>query len=576
MESFQKLLAKVSTQLRDLTRTQSVTILLGGVLAAVLLVWMIQWAARSEMVPLLNQDLDTDELARVQVGLELSSTPFKLVGNRIMVRADASPHVLLAQLQQQGKLPSDTSAGFQALVKESNPWISQAEHERRWTVALKHEIEQVLRQFNGVRSASVFLPMNSGRRRFSRVEPATSASITLIMAGGQPVTRELALAAARMVSGAVRGLALKNIEVLDGNGTSALDWESEASGATALDRQRRKHERDIRAKILSQLPDPKARVQTQVELELTDQSVQTETPSKPVEIHVETTSEETARARPSGQPGVQPNVGVTAGARVADESTSKETSITELIPAITRTKEVTPPGGIKEISAAVYISSSYLSGVYQRSNPEVEEPTEEQIEQAFEREKQRIVSQVTKLVKPQDEEHVAVNWYYDTPLNEEPATQASTLDETFQMVWRYGPQSGLALLAFLSLGMMLRMARKSDSSESFGLEIGLPKEAIAAAQQAARDIAKTPYQGSAQKAATPTSPVGGEKMLAGDPAAIGQAAMTEGILVAQEVDERTVQTNKMLDQVTQVVESDADAAAGLLEQWMARSDTYES
>ena len=503
MESFQKLLAKVSTQLRDLSHTQSVAILLGGVLAAVLLVWMIQWAARPEMVPLLNQDLDSDEMARVQVGLELSNTPFKLVGNRIMVRADASPHVLLAQLQQQGKLPSDTSAGFQALVKESNPWISQAEHERRWTVALKHEIEQVLGQFSGVRSASVFLPMNSGRRRFSRIEPATSASITLIMMGGQPVTRELALAAARMVSGAVRGLSMKNIEVVDGNGTSALDWESEASGTTALDRQRRKHERDIRAKILSQLPDSKARVQTQVELELTDQSVQIETPSKPVETHVETTSEETARARPSGQPGVQPNVGVTAGSRVADESTSKETSTTELIPAIKRTNEATPPGGIKEISAAIYISSSYLAEVSRRSNPEVEEPTEEQIEQVFDREKQRIVSQVTKLVKPQDEEHVAVNWYYDTPLNEEAAPQASTLNDTFQMVWRYGPQSGLALLAFLSLGMMLRMARKSDSSESFGLEIGLPKEAIVAAQQAAKDIARTPYQGGARESRHP-------------------------------------------------------------------------
>jgi hypothetical protein len=59
------------------------------------------------------------------------------------------------------------------------------------------------------------------------------------------------------------------------------------------------------------------------------------------------------------------------------------------------------------------------------------------------------------------------------------------------------------------------------------------------------------------------------------PAAVGQAAMTEGVLVAQEVDERTVQTNKMLDQVAQVVDADAEMAATLLEQWIQRNDSLD-
>jgi len=59
------------------------------------------------------------------------------------------------------------------------------------------------------------------------------------------------------------------------------------------------------------------------------------------------------------------------------------------------------------------------------------------------------------------------------------------------------------------------------------------------------------------------------------PSAIGQAATTEGVLVAQEVDERTVQTNKMLDQVAQVVDGDAEMAATLLEQWIQRNDALE-
>jgi len=574
MESLKKLLRQLMAQLRDLSRSQRLAILLGGLLVAVSLIWMIQWAATPEMVPLLDQEFAPEDLARVQHGLELMNVPFKLAGHKVMVRADASPHVILARLQQQDSLPADTSVGFNALVKESNPWISQAEHERRWTVALKYELEQVLKQFGGVRSASVFLPMASGRARFARAEPAASASVTLIMEGGQPVSRELALAAARLVAGAVRGLSPLNVEVVDGNGVSALNWETETSGLSALERLRRKHEQETREKILRQLADPNARVGVQVELEHTDQSIESETPAKAVETRVETTNREMTRARPSGQPGVQPNVGLSAGGRLADEHTVEETSSTELRPGLTRKREATPPGRVKEVWAAINISRSYLESVYRQSYPDAPAATEEQIQQVFEREKPRVISQVTKLVKPQDEEHVAVDWYYDTALKEELAPRASALDETFRLVRQYGPQSGLALLALISLGMMLRLARRSDVAESLGLELGLPKEAIAAAQQAAKDVEQVSQQ--RRRKVALTGPGITEETLGGEPAAVGQAAITEGVLVAQEVDERTVQTNKMLEQISQVVEADPEAGSGLLEQWVQRSDSYKS
>jgi flagellar biosynthesis/type III secretory pathway M-ring protein FliF/YscJ len=512
----------------------------------------------------------------LRTGLELVKEPFKLVGQKVMVRAGANRPVILAQLQQQDKLPSDTSTGFNALVRESNPWISQAEHERRWTVALKHELEQVLRQFRGVKSASVFLPLNSERRRFARQEPAATASITLVMDGGEPVGRELALAAARLVCGAVHGLPLRNVEVLDGNGVSALDWDSETAGISGLDRQRRKCEQDIRAKIISQLPDPRSRVAVQVELELTNKSSESQSPTDPVETRVETTSERIARARSYGQPGVVPNVGVSAGSPGAEEGTSKETNSTEYTAGYRRTQEATPPGGLKEVWAAVNLSRSYLESVFRRSQPSAGEPTEQQLQQVFEREKLRVISQLKKLVKPQDDDHVAVDWYYDTVLEpEQVPVRATTTEDALYYVRQYGPQSGLGLLAVLSLGLMLRMARKRDPGESFGLEIGLPKEAIEAAKRAARDVASAARNEQSRGTIPSGAGQSASDVLEVMPAAIGQAAMTEGVLVAQEVDERTVQTNKMLDQVAQVVDTDSEIAATLLEQWIQRSDTME-
>lgn len=577
MESLQKLLARVFTQTRDLSRSQRLAILLGGLLVGVSLLGLLRWAATPEMTPLLDQELLPDELARVRTGLELIKEPFRLVGQKILVRADANRSAILAQLQQQDKLPSDTSAGFSALVKESNPWISQAEHERRWTVALKQELEQVLRQFRGVKSASVFLPLNQERRRFAQQEAAATASITLVMAGGEPVGRDLALAAARLVCGAVRGLPLRNIEVLDGNGVSALDWDSETAAGSSLDRQRRKAEQDIRAKIIAQLPDPKSRVAVQVELELTNKTSEIQAPTDPVETRVETTAERTVRSRPHGQPGVVPNVGVSAGIPAADEGTSKETNSTEYTSGYRRTQEATSPGGLKEVWAAVNLSRSYLEHVFRQSQPSAGEPNEEQLQQVFEREKPRVVSQVKKLVKPQDDAHVAVDWYYDTVLETEPAVVRATAgDEVLDYVRRYGAQSGLGLLAVISLGLMLRMARKRDGGEAFGLEIGLPKESIEAARRAASDVAKAARREQSRRTGQAAAPgqTGGE-VLEVMPSAVGQAATTEGVLVAQEVDERTVQTNKMLDQVAQVVDGDAEMAATLLEQWIQRNDALE-
>jgi flagellar biosynthesis/type III secretory pathway M-ring protein FliF/YscJ len=577
MESLRKLLVRIVAQLRGLSLSQRLAILLGGLLVGVSVVSLVRWAAAPEMVPLLNQDLQPDELARARDGLDLMNESYRLVGRKVMVRADANRQVILAHLQQQDKLPTDTSTGFDALVKESNPWISQAEHERRWAVALKHELEEVLQQFEGVRSASVFLPLGTSGRMFAKNAPATTASVTLTMQGGRPVPRELALAAARLVAGAVRGLSLKNVEVLDGNGVAALDWEGEAAGSGVLERQRRKEEQDIQKKIVNQLPDPRVRVSIQVDLELTNLNVESEVPSKPVEISSDKTERETTRIRNGGQPGVQPNVGVTAGGRAADESTVENTEKSEYVPAVTRERKATPPGAIKEVWAAVNVSRSYLESILRRTTPDATTASDQQIQQVFEREKVRIVSQVTKLVKPQDEAHVAVDWYYDSELEGAPPARSSALDETFQWARRYGPQSGLAMLALVSLGLMLRMARKSDASEAFGLEIGLPQEAIEAAQQAARDadqVAQRRTRGVRQAGPAGTESQVPEGLLEVGPISVGQASVTEGVLVAQEVDEKTVQTHKMLEQVAQVVDGDEEGTSALLEQWIQRSDTF--
>jgi flagellar biosynthesis/type III secretory pathway M-ring protein FliF/YscJ len=56
MGALQKLISQIMERLRDMTLSQRVALFLGGALVAVSLIWLVQWAARPEMVPLLDQD----------------------------------------------------------------------------------------------------------------------------------------------------------------------------------------------------------------------------------------------------------------------------------------------------------------------------------------------------------------------------------------------------------------------------------------------------------------------------------------------------------------------------------------
>ena len=49
---------------------------------------------------------------------------------------------------------------------------------------------------------------------------------------------------------------------------------------------------------------------------------------------------------------------------------------------------------------------------------------------------------------------------------------------------------------------------------------------------------------------------------------VGEAAATDALLVGREVDERTLQSQKVVDQVTEMVKEDPEAAVNILRRWM--------
>ena len=574
MGALQKTIAEILSRLRDISASQRLVLVLGGALIAVSLLWLAHWAASPEYVPLLEESLSPEELASVRSGLDSMGQEYEQRGNQVFVPASTNMRAVIAQLQQQEQLPNNTSSSFAALVEKSDPWISQAENTRRWAFALQKELERTLEWMDGVSKARVFLNLSEGRRAISRVAPRSSAGVTLIMKNGDRVPRPLALSAARLVSGAVAGLQMRDVEVVDGSGALALDWEQEGDPANTLERLRRQHEQEYTERIRRLIPDPDVLVSVVVELVSTTSRTDSETPIDGVIRQEETTNERLTRGNTSNQPGVQPNVGVAAGSGGMTESSEKDTVRSEFQTGLARRSESTPAGGIQRVAAAIRLSSSYLDAVYRRANPDADPPTDKELETIFEAERRRVVGQVARLVKPEGEDNVAVEWYWDTALAPDAMGPTGTLDVSLDVAKRYGPQSGLALLALIALGMMLRMAKKPDSGDSFGLELGLPKEAIDAARAAAADVGVVAGRRSRSSSRAHVAGGGGDGIETIDSTEVEQASATEGMLVAQEVDASTVQTRKMLDQVSEMTQSDPETISDLVEQWVQRNEGY--
>ena len=83
-------------------------------------------------------------------------------------------------------------------------------------------------------------------------------------------------------------------------------------------------------------------------------------------------------------------------------------------------------------------------------------------------------------------------------------------------------------------------------------------------------VAQAEETTTSQPVARKTKP--GEPLSAAIPMPAGEAAVTEGILDGQEVDETAVQVMGMLDQVTSMINEDAEGVAAMVERWVQRND----
>jgi flagellar M-ring protein FliF len=305
-----------------------------------------------------------DELSSMQVPFELAHA-----GTAVQVPVERVYDARL-ELAQKG-LPASGPVGLEAF-DDAPIGMTPFQQRVRFRRAIEGELSRTISRLGPVSWARVHINLPD-KQLFRRDAPQTSASVVLSLLPGQSLSAPEARGIAQLIAGAVEGLDVDRVSILDASGRMLVRPranEEEALAADALDVQR-SIERELAARAQGLLDaalgagksvvSVSARVDTR-RVEEKQDKVNPEEAAIVSEQRTEENRSETAPI-PSGVPGVAANVPGGTGAAVAaqpsTESITRETTNFEFTRSTSRT--VAPMGAVQRLSVAVMVDGTYQS-----------------------------------------------------------------------------------------------------------------------------------------------------------------------------------------------------------------------
>ena len=594
MDAIKDQFEKVRLQMAALTASQRMLV---GTLVAVMAVTVLFWgkfAASPEMVPVLDQQLSDADIGPINDRLRMAGIEHSVVAGKVMVPADRRAEIL-ADLMYSQDLPRDTHSAFEDMTaKELNPFSPQSERETVYNQALQRELAGVIRKWPGVADAQVVINNKNERHIGETIPPTATVFITTRGKGGVDAdrSRQLCQASADGVAGAVSGLKQKNIRVvIDGASQRPVDPDAVAEtngigGSTQLELQQ-KVEAYAELKIRSQYAYIQGlTVTVTCDVENTTRVDNVHKVDKSGAFTQDTYSHKSdtdgrSGTEAAGEPGAATNTGVAnvnnvgdatagggsvgGGGSVAGPVTSGTTS-EETVGSISYVPQtdstITTPAGKGSVkSVAVSVPMSYVAKLARAANPLVKDPTEADLRRVSVAESLRIRDHVAKAIGLASAENVSVDTFADdaTGAVADLALATGTAPSAgggsgFGGLAAHSKEIAVAALAAVSLAMMFQMARKAGTT--------LPTPAVAGFNGLPPGLAYGNAGGDDEAGES-------DDEHRGD--GVGSTSGLVGGMAGVELDEETLRTQQMLDQVSTLVKEDPDAAAALVKRWVSRA-----
>lgn len=555
MERLRQLLSYINEHLSGLSVSQRLTIGLSAALIASSFLWLLQWSTTPDMMPLINRNFSYEELQSAEESLKSNKIKHEIRGNRIFVQ-DAMRHNALRLLHGAGALPEGGLYDMESVVTNENPFQSPGARVFAQNYAKGNEIAKIIATWPYVKRASVMINPTT-RRRLGGASDVPTASVSVTLTSNIEMTPDMIESFAKLVSGAVGGLKPHNVNITDARTLRSYSMphpdEAISFDYMRLVKQREDHLRD---KILETLADiPSVRVAVSIELDATRRITQKMKHDKPQPKRELTNSNESSSSKKPTEPGLQPNLGTAVTASSTGQSmTNEETVLENFEPKLSQTETVEQMAyPTKKVTATVRIPRSFVVGVYSARFPEKEKPKDNDADFIVVRDEQlqRVRDGVVKVVMAKNADDVSVDVYPDmewsseggnwsrTPTGVTVAQASGDAMDPFGLLKTYGPGVGLLFLAFMSLTMMTRIAKKAtpgDKPIKAGVDTDEEDEV--------------------------------EPILTVEGSLAGQANASESMLVGREVDDETLRFQELGTEVSRMVEEDPESAAQLIRRWI--------
>lgn len=584
MDQLRQIFATIARAIGRLSVSQKLLIGTVTVILLMTLLLVSVYAGRSSTQPLLPGQAAESQQAAARVlatsGIRHMTGP----GGEVMVSPDDADRAMAAVMQS-GQAPANTELVFDNILKSQN-WINSKEQNRQiYNVMRNNWLAGVIGKFKGVKSAQVLVdaPEQVG---FGAPQRAPKASVTLFSSQNQPLPQETIDAAARFVSGSVSGLDVQRVEVIDGTLGRPRTVTDEREPAAASAREHaRQIEKDWRQKIMNLLPGidgVAVEVTAVVDASRKREQVSSNLPMGQGSLSTPKREQNSNNTSQSSNPGVEPGLRSNVGADVnqgrpgSGPRTSETKEETEYSVAVgTRVENIEHPGGgLKTLAATVAIPRSFIAALIQRdkaaaqpanqpagaqqasTNAEPPAPTDQEIQARFAAERTSIESLLRPHFRVETAKGEVVQGEVVVALMSGDANQLVGGGGGGGSFFGGGSASGssggalgtvlalgggvidkvvLGALALVALAMMLMMTRKASRQ----VEIPTAEELVGL---------PPPLD--------PESDVVGE-------ADVGETAMA-GI----ELGETEIKVGKMREQVAELVKSQPELAAGVLQRWI--------
>ena len=566
MELIRKYFTVIKAQLVGLTVSQKLLI---GLLALVMfgtVFFTVVFSAKPQMVPLLAQPMSAEDINKVKMALE-GKYPYQVSGDKVLVPTEDA-YAIRGELAADHALPVDTSTSFSSMIRNSSLFNSERMNERAWNDALQQELAKHLQTFPYLESGSVIISEGE-KQTLGRQPTPSTASVYVRTKGGAELTENQAMAIVDLVKGAVAGMKRENVNVIANGEQTFHAPDGDTPIPANLLAVKKTMEDYLRGKLADQFREVgnvKITVNVVPDLAVRHISSTSYDPKSTVVKTVQSsdrTMDSSDGATVGGEPGVVPNTsaavdGGSNGGKKSASSTTDHTERNEAMFGSTTEERMQPAGSeMKKITASLSFPRSYFLSIFRRqkgddkANPADADLVKEVIQPKL----TALLALAKNAIGVESDDQIHVDWFDDAVGIRPPETVLAQAGSAggiggMALVQQYAKQGILAIVALGALGMMLMMVKKAVPAG------------------ADTDVDTGVFFGAGGKGRKKGSNV--EQLEAADDV-FGEANQGEAVLTGIELDDETLASRKMVDEVSVMIKENPENAAALVKRWMAKS-----